>query len=248
MRNIILVILATLLTACSGEAFEAQFDSVGGDAGGDAGAPDVTAAGGSATAGTASTGGMAAGEHAGGSAAGSAVMGGAPPVAGSANAGGAGDSCEFDTADLAAVLPSTLTWNSFDLAKNGMCATCAYEPCGELKLTWGKPVVDGNVITYQVSYAPNRAAPMTVRVANSKTCSTANYGMCDLSLTTAPMSLTVTRQGNGWVVSKATITVWFADDSCASAIDQPGDLAEQLDIDLQSEIAPLLINLKIPCE
>jgi len=245
MRNLILVILVTLSTACGGEAFEAQFDSVDDAAGGEAGMPDVTPAGGSVTAGTSSAGGMSAGTHAGGSASGGT---GGAPAAGAASIAGAPSTCEFNATDLTAVLPETLTWNSFDLAKEGMCAACAYEPCGQLKLTWGAPVVKGNIVTYQASYASNRSAPMTVRVASSNSCSTANYGMCDLSLTTAPISLTVARQGDGWVVSKAAITVWFADDGCTSAVGQPGDLVEQLDIDLQAEIAPLLINLKIPCE
>lgn len=242
MRNSILVVLVLLLNACGGEAFSAEFDAVGGDVGGDAGATDVTAAGGSATAGTSSTGGTAAGSSAGGSAttAGAATAG--APVGGSPS-----NACEFDAAALTAALPTMLTWNSLELAKDGMCATCAFDPCGQLEVTWDKPVVKGNVVTYQVSYAAGRAVPMTVRVAGSNSCSTASYGMCDMSLTTAPISVTVTRQGNGWVISKAAVTVWFADSDCVSAIGKPGALVEQLNIDLQGEIEPLLINLKIPC-
>jgi hypothetical protein len=241
MQNSILLILVTLLTACGGEAFNSEFDPV---AGGDAGAADVTPAGGSVTAGTSSAGGMAAGQSAGGT--------GAMPVAGSASAGEAAGgapsaTCDFRAADLSAVLPVTLTWHSFDLAKNGMCAACAYEPCGQMKIVWGEPVVNGNTVTYKASYAPSGTTPMTMRVASSSNCATANYGMCDVKLTPAPISLTVTRQGDGWVVSKAEITVWFSDDACISAIGKPGDLVEQMNLDLQAEITPLLINLKIPC-
>ncbi len=243
MRNSILVILALLLNACGGEAFSAEFDSVGGNTGGEAGDTTVTA-GGSVTAGTASTGGMAAGQHAGGNASGGIAAAGAPT-------GGAGGSapvaCELDVAKLTAALPTELTWQSFDLRTSDLCVICVSQPCGKATLAWEKPVVENGTVTYQVSYTPHADSPMVVRAGkNDGVC--ASQKSCELKPTPAPTSLTVTRQDDGWVVSKVAITVWFLDDSCTSTIGQPGYLVEQLDIDLQSEMAPLLTNLKIPCE
>lgn len=260
MRNSILVILVLLLNACGGEAFTAEFDAVGGDAGGDAGEPAVTAAGGSATAGTSSTGGMAAGSHAGGSASGGsggssvggATTAGAPAggsaAAGMASGGSAGNTCALDTAALTAALPSTITWQSFDLAQTDVCAVCGYEPCGDFKVTWSDPVVKDNVVTLKASYANNRGAPTTVRIANNTVgCDKSSYGMCDFKLIPAPISVTVVRQDGGWVVTKASVTVDFDGGACAAAFGKPGELLGQMNIDLQSEILPLLINLKIPC-
>ncbi len=248
MRNSILVILALLLNACGGPEFSAEFEAVGGDAGGDAGEATVTA-GGSATAGTASVGGTTAGHPAGGSAsggsadAGATAAGGVAPVAGA----GGGSACELNPAAITAALPKTLTWQSFELAKDGMCASCGYEPCGDLKVVWSNPVVNGNTVTYQASYANNRAVATNMRMAASSSCGTASYGMCDLTLAPAPIAFTVARDGDGWRISNAKITVDFVDDACTLSFGKPGTFVEQMDIDLQAEMAILFTNLKIPC-
>ncbi len=250
MKNSILVILVLLLNACGGEAFTAEFEAVGGEAGGAAGESTAPAAGGGSTAGASSAGG------AGNASGDTSNAGGAEPVVGTpaggaAGAGGAGGTtataCEFNPAALTAALPKTLIWQSFDLAKDGMCATCGYEPCGDLKVAWSAPVVTGNTLNYQVSYANNRGAATNMRMAASSSCGTASYGMCDLTLAPAPVALTVARQDDGWRVSGAKVAVNFADDACTLSFGKPGTFTKQMDIDLEGELEILLTNLQIPC-
>lgn len=248
MRNIILTIMVTLLTACSGAAFEADFQ----DLGGDAGAPDVTVGGGTVTAGTGGRAGVSAGGSSStggktGIAGSVASAGSAAGVSGAGTGGAAPATCDFDPAKLTAALPRSLTWQTFTVASGNVCAYCAYEPCGKLQVTWGAPTASAAGAEYTSKLTPTGAPQMAVQVAK-------NDGICaeQLSCLVKPadlsVSFTVARNGSGWSVTAVAAHVGFVDDECTTGLGAPGELIGLMAADLGDEISGALKGLKFPCK
>ncbi len=229
MRNSILVVLVLLLNACGGEAFSAEFDSVGDDSGGEAGEAPVTAAGGSATAGTSSTGGVAAGQHAGGSAA----------VAGSAAGGAAPGACDVDIEKITAALPMQIVWKDFINTNQDLCVWCRDEPCETIKvISWGVPTLqDGQYV-----YLPNTDLPMIPMNIGVNDGACTKTSECGAKLNS--LSLAVTVDETKHVVVSAHGGVVFQDNMC---ITTSGVNTGQMALDLGQEMADSLKGLKIPC-
>ena len=179
-----------------------------------------------------------------------ATDGGATEAAsgGTASTGGAPGMCAFDVSRLTAALPSLLIWKDFTVASGNICAGCSYEPCGQLRVTWGAPVVqqDGT-ITYHPVYVSAASVPMLVHVGkNDGICS--SQLQCEVKPTSPSVTLSVARQGAAWAVADAAASVIFAEDECTTGLGDPGELTAPMASDLEQEIAQPIRDLEFPCK
>lgn len=236
MRNSILVILAVLLTACGGEAFQSQFGEVGGSetgaadsAGGATGGEGVTVTpGGKSSGGSSTTGG---GKGAGGSTA----TAGAPTTGGSS-------SCKFDEAQLTSALPSSIEWQGFTYTNSDLCVMCRDKPCVSLGIvSWGTPTVDdqGRYIYY-----PNTGKPMVPLNIGKNDGMCTKQSECGIKLNYVTLVVTVGPGPSGLSIADAQASAVFQDNMCVqSARFNPSGATPSL----QQALVASVQDLKIPC-
>jgi len=238
MRNIILAILASLLTACGGAEFSADADAFGGDAG----ASDVTVGGGTVTV----TGGSAGSVSAGGS----SSTGGKPVgAAGAPQAGSGGTApatCEFDPAKLTALLPKTIVWKDFLYTEGDLCVTCRDKPCATINVTaWGVPELFTETGEYR--YVPNIAmpvAPLSIGT-NDGACTPKNTD-CGIHVTVDNFKFIPVWTGDSWKLSLIQVQASGSGNVCLADANFTGGYALQSDI--EQEFTAALSGLKIPCD
>jgi len=238
MRNIILAILASLLTACGGAEFSADADAFGGDAG----ASDVTVGGGTVTV----TGGSAGSVSAGGS----SSTGGKPVgAAGAPQAGSGGTApatCEFDPVKLTALLPKTIVWKDFLYTEGDLCVTCRDKPCVTIDVTsWGSPELYPP--TGQYRYIPNIAmpvAPLSIGT-NDGACTPQNTD-CGIKVTISVVQFVPEWSGDHWDLSMLNVQGGGSGNACLA--DSKFSNSYAVLNDLQQEFAATLSGLKIPCD
>ncbi len=229
MKNLILSLLVSMLTACGGAEFtgEELSPSLAGEAGE---APVAMAGSGSSVGGSASTGGSSvatggssAGQHAGGK---------------GSSAGAAPAACEFDPALLVEAMPKTLVWQDMIATNAEACVTCRKSPCETINvISWGVPNLqqDGSYTFY-----PNIDWPM-ISLSTG-----VNDGMCTMveqcgSKLTA-LTVVVFVQ-NGKIVQAKTGAV-FQENDCTG---RAGLGSSMWRPDLERELSDAVSGLEFGC-
>lgn len=243
-KSFSLILVTLLLAACGGSPFEGTSEPLAG-AGGDgseAGTAAAPGGGGEALVGGSgnATGGSSA--TAAGSGHGGRPSGGAD--AGTAGGGGTPAACEFDVMQLTASLPSTVTWEDFTYTDGSLCVTCRDKPCGNIKvISWGVPQVLGDG---RINYLPNSEMPIVSLNIGTNDGACTKSTECGVNINIAALVMTVARDQNGWIVTKAVAQAGSAGNQCASNAGFSN--THPVQTDLETQISQSLTGFKIPCK
>lgn len=218
MKNLILALMVTLLTACGGAEFNADTDvSLAGE-GGEPAAPAGSSSGG---------GGSGGGK------------GGAAPVAGSAPT-----SCEFDPALMMAALPKELDLGDFTFTSGDLCVTCRDTPCRKVAvISWGVPAYDE---TAGWIIRPNVDTTMVSLNIGANDGSCTMEKSCGTKPDQPAVVLTVKRDGSGWIVDTAQFSMTFYGNACTNEFSS-GNYLGELTKAVNATVSATLKSLKFPC-
>lgn len=236
MKNLILVLMVTVLTACGGAEFSAQFDdSIAGEGG------EPVASAGSATSGGSSSAGS--GGAAGGSTAGKPAMGGS---SGSASVGGAASvACEFDPAMLTAALPTEIDLGDFSYTSGELCVACRESPCGKMPvISWGVPTYDQD---RGWIYRPNSGKDMVPLVFGNNDGVCSKTEECGTKPDMPLLIVQVERSEDGWEISSATFQLTFFGNACVNNHAGGGFLSD-LSKAVDQTVSKRLIGSNIRCQ